>query len=83
MPVILTTDEEWDVWMRAGAHISKSSGSQIDGSPARALKISPPFDGFFIIDMNESAMRSPIRKTIPAVVGIVRPNGSIYHTAAG
>jgi three-Cys-motif partner protein len=42
-----------DAFSGAGAHISKSSGSQIDGSPARALKISPPFDGFFFIDMNE------------------------------
>jgi three-Cys-motif partner protein len=42
-----------DAFSGAGAHISKSIGSQIDGSPARALKISPPFDGFFFIDMNE------------------------------
>jgi three-Cys-motif partner protein len=42
-----------DAFSGAGSHISKSSGSQIDGSPARALKISPPFDGFFFIDMNE------------------------------
>ena len=42
-----------DAFSGAGAHISKSSGSQIPGSPARALKISPPFDGYFFIDMNE------------------------------
>jgi three-Cys-motif partner protein len=42
-----------DAFSGAGSHISKSSGSHIDGSPARALKISPPFDGFFFIDMNE------------------------------
>jgi three-Cys-motif partner protein len=42
-----------DAFSGAGAHISKSSGSQIDGSPARALKIAPPFDGFYFIDMNE------------------------------
>jgi three-Cys-motif partner protein len=42
-----------DAFSGAGAHISKSSGSQIEGSPARALKISPPFDRYFFIDMNE------------------------------
>ena len=48
-----------DAFSGAGAHISKSSGSQIDGSPcARALKISPPFDGFFFIDMNEKKRRT-------------------------
>jgi three-Cys-motif partner protein len=42
-----------DAFSGAGAHISKSSGNQIEGSPARALKVIPPFDGFFFIDMNE------------------------------
>lgn len=42
-----------DAFSGAGVHVSKRSGKQIEGSPARALKISPPFDGFFFIDMNE------------------------------
>jgi three-Cys-motif partner protein len=42
-----------DAFSGAGAHISKRSGGQIEGSPARALKTSPRFDGFFFIDMNE------------------------------
>jgi three-Cys-motif partner protein len=42
-----------DAFSGAGSHISKSSGSLIDGSPARALKISPPFNSFYFIDMNE------------------------------
>lgn len=42
-----------DAFSGAGVHISKSSGEQIDGSPARALKITPPFDRFIFIDMNE------------------------------
>lgn len=42
-----------DAFSGAGVHISKRSGSPIEGSPARALKMSPPFDGFFFIDMNE------------------------------
>jgi three-Cys-motif partner protein len=42
-----------DAFSGAGVHISKRSGDQIEGSPARALKISPSFDGFVFIDMNE------------------------------
>jgi three-Cys-motif partner protein len=42
-----------DAFSGAGSHISKSSGSRIDGSPARALKISPPFNTFYFIDLNE------------------------------
>src|SRR5215218_2086807 len=42
-----------DAFSGAGAHISKTSGTQIEGSPVRALKIRPPFDRFFFIDMNE------------------------------
>jgi three-Cys-motif partner protein len=42
-----------DAFSGAGVHISKRSGEQIEGSPARALKTTPPFDGFFFIDMNE------------------------------
>src|SRR3981189_1086484 len=41
-----------DAFSGAGVHISRRSGGQIDGSPARALKISPPFDGFVFIDMD-------------------------------
>lgn len=41
-----------DAFSGAGVHISKRSGGQIDGSPARALKTTPPFDGFFFIDMD-------------------------------
>ena len=41
-----------DAFSGAGVHISKRSGEQIDGSPARALKTAPPFDGFFFIDMD-------------------------------
>jgi three-Cys-motif partner protein len=41
-----------DAFSGAGVHISKTSGDQIDGSPARALKTSPPFDGFYFIDMD-------------------------------
>ena len=35
-----------------GAHVSKRTKARVEGSPARALKISPPFDGFFFIDID-------------------------------
>lgn len=41
-----------DGFSGAGVHLSKRTGEQIEGSPARALKIVPPFDGFYFIDMN-------------------------------
>ena len=41
-----------DAFSGAGVHVSKRSGVEIDGSPARALKTTPPFDGFFFIDMD-------------------------------
>jgi three-Cys-motif partner protein len=42
-----------DAFSGAGVHISRRSGGQIDGSPARALRINPPFDGFFFIDLDK------------------------------
>lgn len=41
-----------DGFSGAGVHLSKRTGEPIDGSPARALKVMPPFDGFHFIDMN-------------------------------
>src|SRR6266852_4321908 len=42
-----------DGFCGAGVHLSKKSGVAVEGSPARALKIDPPFDGFYFIDMAE------------------------------
>lgn len=42
-----------DAFSGAGVHVSKTSGKEIEGSPARALKITPPFDGFYFIDLND------------------------------
>jgi three-Cys-motif partner protein len=42
-----------DGFSGAGAHVVKRTREQIEGSPARALKIEPPFDGFYFIDMNK------------------------------
>jgi three-Cys-motif partner protein len=41
-----------DAFSGAGVHISKRTGQHIEGSLARALKISPPFDHFYFIDMD-------------------------------
>ncbi|HEX3339895.1 MAG TPA: three-Cys-motif partner protein TcmP [Pseudolabrys sp.] len=41
-----------DGFSGGGAHRVKGTGQQIEGSPPRALKISPPFDGFYFIDLN-------------------------------
>jgi len=41
-----------DAFSGAGVHISKSTRERVDGSPARILKIKPPFDGYHLIDLN-------------------------------
>lgn len=41
-----------DGFCGAGKHRSKASGAEVEGSPSRALKISPPFDGYYFIDLN-------------------------------
>jgi three-Cys-motif partner protein len=41
-----------DAFSGAGVHVSKETGRQIEGSPARALKVLPPFDHYYFIDMN-------------------------------
>lgn len=35
-----------------GVHVSKKTQAIIEGSPARALNVSPPFDGYYFIDLN-------------------------------
>jgi three-Cys-motif partner protein len=37
----------------AGLHVSKTTKASIASSPALALKVSPPFDGLFFIDLNK------------------------------
>jgi three-Cys-motif partner protein len=41
-----------DGFSGAGVHVVRHTGEQIEGSPARALKIDPPFNGYYFIDMN-------------------------------
>jgi len=42
-----------DAFSGAGVHISKETGSQVEGSPTRALKVSPPFDDYYFIDADQ------------------------------
>jgi three-Cys-motif partner protein len=42
-----------DGFSGAGILVSKERKEEIEGSPARALKVSPPFDGFYFIDLNK------------------------------
>lgn len=42
-----------DGFSGAGLHVSKATGATIEGSPARALKVAPPFDGFSFVDLNK------------------------------
>jgi len=37
----------------AGIHLSKKTATQVEGSPSRALKIFPPFDAYYFIDIDE------------------------------
>ena len=41
-----------DGFADAGTHISKESGEEIAGSPARALSIQPPFSHYHFVEMN-------------------------------
>jgi three-Cys-motif partner protein len=37
----------------AGIHFSKKTATQVEGSPSRALKIVPPFDAYYFIDIDK------------------------------
>lgn len=41
-----------DGFSGAGVHVSKKTKAPIEGSPSRALKITPTFDAFYFIDLN-------------------------------
>jgi three-Cys-motif partner protein len=41
-----------DAFSGAGLHLEKGTRQRVDGSPTRALKITPPFDGFYFIDLD-------------------------------
>jgi three-Cys-motif partner protein len=46
-----------DAFSGAGVHLSKRTRGQVEGSPARALKVFPPFDHFYFIDMDPNKTR--------------------------
>jgi len=41
-----------DAFSGAGKHVAKKTKAQVEGSPARALKVRPPFDGYCFIDLD-------------------------------
>jgi three-Cys-motif partner protein len=41
-----------DAFSGAGVHVSRKTKAQVEGSPARALKVTPPFDAFYFIDLD-------------------------------
>jgi three-Cys-motif partner protein len=41
-----------DGFSGAGVHVAKITKARVEGSPARALKVKPAFDGFCFIDLN-------------------------------
>ncbi len=42
-----------DGFSGGGLHLLKATGEMVEGSPARALKVAPSFDGFYFIDMDK------------------------------
>lgn len=47
-----------DTFAGAGQHISKTSGDMVPGSPLNALKITPPFREYHLIDMDSKKVDS-------------------------
>jgi len=43
-----------DAFAGPGVHLAKSSGELIAGSPLNALSVTPPFDGYHLIDASEN-----------------------------
>jgi three-Cys-motif partner protein len=41
-----------DAFSGAGVHVAKGTKTLVEGSPARVIKISPPFDGYYFIDLD-------------------------------
>ena len=41
-----------DGFSGAGLHRSRATGSTVEGGPARALRVSPAFDGYYFIDLD-------------------------------
>jgi DNA polymerase IV len=62
-----------DGFSGAGIHVSKATGAAIGGSPTRALKVTPPFDGFCFIDLNATRPTICARFAATGVTSISTP----------
>lgn len=47
-----------DAFAGSGQHISRQTGEIVKGSPTRALEVTPPFDEYHFIDLDESKIRA-------------------------
>src|SRR5258708_19154931 len=62
-------------------HLSRRTGQPVDGSPARALRESPPFDHFYCIDLNPG--KTAYLKTLCGDrrnVNIITDDATLYLT---
>jgi three-Cys-motif partner protein len=68
-----------DGFSGAGLHRAKGTGRQVDGSPTRALRITPPFDGFYFIDLDKNKA-DHLRKQCEgrSDVSIVHDDANVY-----
>jgi three-Cys-motif partner protein len=62
-----------DAFAGAGAHISKTTGEMVQGSPLNALAIDPPFKEFHLIDLDGAKVEN-----LRSLVG-ARPDVSIHE----
>lgn len=67
-----------DAFSGAGLHVSKRDKTPIEGSPARALKVSPPFDGYYFIDL-DAAKTDYLRKTVGSTPNVHIHTGDSNH----
>jgi len=70
-----------DAFSGPGVHLSKETGQQIEGSPSRALRVRPPFDHFYFIDLNPE--KTAYLRTLcgnRGDVDIITDDASVYLT---
>ena len=62
-----------DGFSGSGFHISKTTGEVVDGSPIKALAVTPPFREYFFVDLAGEKVDA-LRKTVGA-----RPDAHVLH----
>jgi three-Cys-motif partner protein len=62
-----------DAFAGSGKHVSKSTGEFIQGSPARALDVQPPFNEYHFIDLDAAKVQSLEE------LAAARPNVTVHH----